>query len=186
MPHYELLREWNQGFRTLLRTADSFRVRRLGHLALLLLCAVFVLHGCGGYDPLDAGELRIFDVGTELAARGIRVFWTTTDPATSRIDYGPTESAVRTFYQTERNGIGLDADGHVMSETRTNDTTTGPIVNSVLDNDLVVRHSLIATETTTTAVTYLAITSQNRAGQISSVTVTLPRPNPLIGGHREF
>lgn len=161
-------------------------MRRLGDLALLCLFLTLVLHGCGGYDPLDAGELRIFDVSTEQAARGVKVFWSTTDPATSRIDYGPAESAVRTFYQHEVNGIGLDRDGHVMSERRTNDTTEGPIVHTVLSHDLVVRHSLVATEATTTSTTYLAIVSQNRNGQISSVTVTLPRPSPLIGGHREF
>lgn len=167
-----------------IKPADRWGVRRLGDLALLCLFVTFVLNGCGAYDPLNAGELRIFDVSTELAARGVRVYWTTSDPATSRIDYGPAESAVRTFYQTDLNGIGLDRDGHVMSERRTNDTTTGPIVNSVLDVNLVARHSLVATETTTTDTTYLAITSQNRQGQIATVTVTLPRPNPLVGGHR--
>lgn len=151
---------------------------------MLCLFLVVVLHGCGAYDPLDAGELRIFDVSTAQAARGVLIFWTTTDPATSRIDYGPTESAVRTFYQSNLNGIGLDADGHVMSERRTNDTTTGPIVHSVLDTNLVTKHSLIATEITTTDVAYLAISSQNGKGQIASVTVTLPKANPLVGGHR--
>lgn len=159
-------------------------MRRLGHLALLCLFLVVVLHGCGAYDPLDAGELRIFDVTTVQATRGVQIFWTTTDPATSRIDYGPSESAVKTFYQHGQNGIGLDADGHIQSERRTNDTTTGPIVHSVLDTDLVTKHSLVATEITTTDVAYLAISSQNGKGQIASVTVTLPRANPLIGGHR--
>lgn len=160
-------------------------MRRVGDLALLCFFLTLVLHGCGGYDPLDAGELRIFDVTLEPRARGVQVFWTTSDPATSRVDFGPAQSAVRTFYQPDKSGIGLDGDGHVESERRTNDTTNpSPIVNTVAEFDLVVRHSLLATELTSTTTTYLNIVSQNRQGQISSVTATLPRPGPLIGGHR--
>jgi hypothetical protein len=158
-------------------------VRRLHGLAVLCLAAGAVLHGCGGYDPIEVGELRIHSVSVTEAPRGVNVNWRTTDPASSRIDYGPAESALQTFYQPEKNGIGLDCDRHIMSETRTNCSFTGPMVNSIFDAHLVTFHSLNATEATTTTTTYLAIASQNERGQIATFTVTLPKPNPLAQGH---
>jgi hypothetical protein len=157
-------------------------VRRLTGLTLLCLIVTIVLHGCGGFDPLVAGEVRIFDASTEQLARGVLVRWSTTVPASSRIDYGPAEAATKTFYQPEKNGIGLDCDGHVMSQTRTNCTTVGPVMNTVADFGLRVRHSLVATEATTSTTNYFAITSQDLEGQVATLTVTLPRANPLVGG----
>ena len=158
-------------------------MRRLGHIALLCLVLVSILHGCGSYQPIVAAPLTIYDVLVRpQAAGGVKVLWSTTDPASSRIDYGPAPSSTQTFYQYGQNGIGLDGDGHIQSEKRTNDTTQGPIVNSVLDLNLVTQHSLMATEATTTTTTYFAITSVNRDGQTATATVTLPRPNPIIRG----
>lgn len=150
-------------------------------MAVLCLFLAIILHGCGGYDPVTVAELRIADVELDQQ-NGVRVRWRTTDPATSRIDYGPEESAVRTFYQPDKNGIGLDPDGHVMAERRTDATTVPPVVNTVLDERLVLQHSLVATETSTGTPTYFAITSQSRDGQIATVTVSIPRNNPVVGG----
>jgi hypothetical protein len=156
---------------------------RLPGLALFAFVGAVVLHGCGGYDPITAPELRIHTVSVDPATpRGFTVNWRTTEPANSRIDYGPAESSVRTFYQSDKNGIGLDCDGHVMSETRTNcNPPPGPIVHTAFDPRLVEVHSLVATESTTDATTYLAITSVNVQGQIATFTVTLPRANPISG-----
>lgn len=157
-------------------------MKRVHGIALLCVAAGFVLLGCGGYDPITVGELRIFSVSVTEAARGVNVNWFTTDPATGRVDYGPAESERKTFYQPEVNGIGQDCDRHVMSETRTNCNPVGPIVNTLFDPHLDKFHSFNATEATTATTTYIAITSQNSAGQIATFTVTLPRANPLAGG----
>jgi hypothetical protein len=154
--------------------------RWIGGAAAVATVSV-ILHGCGGFEPLVAQELRIRSVRlTRLDARGVRVDWQTNDPTDGRIDYGPSDSVTTTFYLARTNGVGLDCDGHVMSETRTNCTLIGPSVNTAFDPVLQHQHSLVATEVTGLTTFTLAITARNARGQVAVLTSSLPAATSLL------
>ena len=156
-------------------------MRALFWFVLWISTLSLALHGCGGYDPVLADQLKIQQVQVRaVTPDGVRVTWDTNDLATSRVDYGPSDSVTTTFYITDRAGIGLDADGHIISQGRTNSTTQGPIINTVLDRTLSFTHSLLATQATTATTFSFALTSENARGQVAHFTVTLPKASVLL------
>jgi hypothetical protein len=157
-------------------------VRLLGVIVSVLgLLVPFLLFGCGPAQEVVAPELKIQNVYIEhLPLPNFRVNWTTTDLATSEIDYGPTSSVTTTFFLRDQNGIGVDCDGHIISEGRTNcPGDVGPIVNTVADNHFALTHSLVGTALTTVSSYAVAITSRNFTGQSAFFTIIMPRVNEI-------
>jgi len=166
-----------RGARTPIREYVRSRTRAVA-LSLLILAIVV---GCGSLDPEIAPELSIVGTRlTQLTTRGVKVEWQTSEAATGRIDYGPTVSVTNAMSETGQSGIGLDCDGHIISEGRTNCEVVGPQVNSVVDYTLKSEHALIATEASTSTTFTIAISSVNARGQRAVLTFSYPHATSLV------